>query len=84
MLSVGVVNGWMHCHGKVQGKLHAVMNSYIEEWDWYTFRRAVRNTADMHLKSSRVRERDTTIYTDSEPGTLLTIEQQNISARKER
>ena len=77
MLSVGVVNEWMPCRGKVHGKLHAVMNSYMEEWDWYTVGRAVGNRADMSLKSSR--ERDTISYTDSKPGTLLTIEQLNIS-----
>lgn len=79
-MSVWVVNGWMPCLGKVQGKLHAVMNIYMEEWNWYSVRRAVRNRADMHLKSSK--ERNTIIYADSKP--LLTTEQQNISAREER
>ena len=77
MLSVGVVNERLPCHGKVQGNLHAVMNSYMEEGDWYTVGREVGNRADMRLKSSR--ERDTISYTDSKPGTLLTIEQPNIS-----
>lgn len=56
------------------------MNIYMEEWNWYSVRRAVRNRADMHLKSSK--ERNTIIYADSKP--LLTTEQQNISAREER